>query len=209
MPESRRLRFRVRRGTSLRGRPARSRREPSRSPPAREGAGSASSSWLAKSCLGFGPGDGGIWILVVLTEALIEQRAVRSGQWKGRTHVGLVDDARPELLDQLEPLSDVELEQVAAPAKSRSNAAEQNGSAWESNPPSRCSRRASSVLKTEAGTSPARASTRVITRPFPGGKPATVDGTGAASRGSGAFRATCGCATRSRPSCGLPRRRPP
>src|SRR5512141_1020242 len=37
------------------------------------------------------------------------------------------------------------------------------GSAWESNPPCRCSRRASSVLKTEAGTSPARASVGEIT----------------------------------------------
>src|SRR5215470_12036768 len=38
------------------------------------------------------------------------------------------------------------------------------GNAWESNPPCRRSRGAPSVLKTETGTSPVRASTRRVTR---------------------------------------------
>jgi mRNA interferase MazF len=49
------------------------------------------------------------------------------------------------------------------------------GNAWESNPPSRCSRRASSVLKTEAGTSPTRASIAEATRKHPARpQPATL-----------------------------------
>src|SRR5258708_38543930 len=59
---------------------------------------------------------------------------------------------------------------VATTAGSVANQLNRNGSAWESNPPCRCSRRASSVLKTEAGTSPARASERVITRAIGSGK---------------------------------------